>query len=107
MSMSTLKQIEANRLNAKKSTGPRTAEGKAAVRLNALKHGLFALDPIIEGENPVHFDAPPTNAPSAGLFPPAPINEGENPLHFAPPRPSHYERFNPAPPEEHVLLAAM
>ena len=57
MSMSTLKQIEANRLNAKKSTGPRTAEGKAAVRLNALKHGLFALDPIIEGEKPAHFDA--------------------------------------------------
>ena len=33
---------EANRRNAKKSTGPRTARGKANVRFNALKHGLLA-----------------------------------------------------------------
>ncbi len=38
--MATEKQVEANRINAKRSTGPRTAEGKASVRLNALKHGL-------------------------------------------------------------------
>ena len=35
--MATLKQIEANRLNALKSTGPRTPEGRAAIRLNAVR----------------------------------------------------------------------
>jgi hypothetical protein len=36
------RQILANRRNAQKSTGPRTAAGKAKVRVNALKHGLAA-----------------------------------------------------------------
>jgi hypothetical protein len=35
-------QIEANRRNARLSTGPRTPQGKAAIRFNALKHGLTA-----------------------------------------------------------------
>ena len=43
--MATQKQIDANRRNALKSTGPRTPEGKAAVSRNALKHG-FALREI-------------------------------------------------------------
>ena len=43
--MATQAQIEANRRNALKSTGPRTPEGKAAVSRNALKHG-FALREI-------------------------------------------------------------
>ncbi len=38
--MATAKQIEANRLNARKSTGPRTAAGRSASSLNAYKHGL-------------------------------------------------------------------
>jgi hypothetical protein len=41
------KQIAANRSNALKSTGPRTSEGKAAVRHNALRHGLLAQDIFI------------------------------------------------------------
>ncbi len=38
--MATEKQIRANQLTARKSTGPRTEEGKAQSRRNALKHGL-------------------------------------------------------------------
>src|SRR5207245_1575648 len=41
------KQIEANRRNAEKSTGPTSPEGKFAVRLNALKHGLLARETVI------------------------------------------------------------
>src|SRR5258708_15061392 len=40
--MATEKQIEANRLNAQPSTGPRTPEGKSATRVNVFKHGVFA-----------------------------------------------------------------
>ena len=46
----TKAQIRANRENAKKSTGPRTAEGKARVSLNALKHGLLARDTVLPTE---------------------------------------------------------
>jgi len=35
------KQVAANRANAKRSTGPRTKEGKERSRLNSLKHGLY------------------------------------------------------------------
>ena len=50
--MSSLKQIEANRLNSQKSTGPRSVEGKAAVRFNALKTGIDAQSQVIPGEDP-------------------------------------------------------
>ena len=46
------RRLAARRANAKKSTGPRTPEGKTAVRLNALKHGFFASDvvnPVLDG----------------------------------------------------------
>jgi len=51
--MASEKQIAANRLNARKSTGPRTLPGKAAVRLNSVTHGLTAksiISPTEEGE---------------------------------------------------------
>jgi hypothetical protein len=49
--MATLKQFEANRRNAQKSTGPKTPEGKAAVSMNALRHGLRARSVLLPGED--------------------------------------------------------
>jgi hypothetical protein len=49
------KRAQANRLNAQKSTGPRTPEGKQAVRLNALKHGLSARTIVLPGEDASEF----------------------------------------------------
>jgi hypothetical protein len=49
--MATEKQFEANRQNAQKSTGPRTPEGRAAVRLNGVKHGLTAETIVLKGES--------------------------------------------------------
>jgi hypothetical protein len=47
--MVTEKQLVANRENGKKG-GPKTAEGKANIRLNALKQGLFAKDLVLDDE---------------------------------------------------------
>jgi hypothetical protein len=54
--MPTESQILANRLNAQKSTGPRTIEGKSAVSQNALKHGFSAHQDIISSESQTVFD---------------------------------------------------
>jgi len=54
--MPTTAQILANRLNSRKSTGPKTDEGKAAVSQNAVKHGLFA-ESVIKGENEADYEA--------------------------------------------------
>ena len=59
--MRTQKQISASRENAKKSTGPRTTEGKTNSSKNALKHGLMAQDAVIPGEDPAAFDRHLTN----------------------------------------------
>jgi hypothetical protein len=42
-----MKKLEANRQNAKRSTGPRTPAGKQRSRLNALKHGILAKAVVI------------------------------------------------------------
>ena len=55
--MATDRQIAANRENAQKSTGPKTPEGRAAVRLNGVKHGLSAETLVLPGENAADFDA--------------------------------------------------
>jgi hypothetical protein len=49
------KQIQANQRNAQKSTGPKTPEGKAAVRHNALRHGLLSRDAVVPGEDEAVF----------------------------------------------------
>ena len=56
--MSSEKQIEANRLNAQKSTGPKTPAGKAAASMNHLKHGLRARTVVLTalGESEADFD---------------------------------------------------
>jgi len=43
-------KLAANRANAQKSTGPKTPEGKARVRTNAIKHGLRAADVILPND---------------------------------------------------------
>ena len=54
--MPTEAQRKANRQNAKKSTGPRTPEGKARSSKNALKHGLLARDAVMADEDPAEYD---------------------------------------------------
>ena len=49
--MPTLKQIEANRLNAQHSTGPRSEEGKRVSSQNAFKSGLDAETQFVIGES--------------------------------------------------------
>lgn len=55
--MPTEAQIAANRRNALKSTGPRTAAGKAVSSMNALKSGLHAKSVVIRSEDPADLDA--------------------------------------------------
>jgi hypothetical protein len=49
--MATQKQIEANRRNAQKSTGPKTEAGKATAKFNALKHGMTAEVAVLPHED--------------------------------------------------------
>ena len=55
--MASPAQIHANRLNALRSTGPRTDEGKAASRFNALKYGIEARSLVLPGEDPAALEA--------------------------------------------------
>jgi hypothetical protein len=54
--MATDAQILANRLNAQKSTGPRSRQGKFAISQNAVQHGLSARQAIISSESQADFD---------------------------------------------------
>ncbi len=55
--MATEKQIQANRRNALKSTGPKSLIGKGVASKNATRHGLLARDILIKGEDPEAFYA--------------------------------------------------
>ena len=54
--MTTEKQKASNQQNAKHSTGPKTDEGKQRSSQNALKHGIYAIESVIPGEDPADFD---------------------------------------------------
>ncbi len=53
--MTPRKQIEANRRNSRKSTGPKTRRGKAKSKMNAMKHGLLAEQVVVLDEDPAEF----------------------------------------------------
>src|SRR3954466_13491795 len=55
--MTTFKQIEANRRNARRSTGPTTDEGKLRSRRNAVRHGLTAETVIVALEDAEDYKA--------------------------------------------------
>jgi hypothetical protein len=55
--MSTESQIEANRENAKLSTGPKSEAGKAAAALNNTRHGLAGAFRVLPTESQSDFDA--------------------------------------------------
>jgi hypothetical protein len=54
--MASAAQVHANRSNARKSTGPRTSQGKAVVAQNAVRHGLLAKEAVIKGEDPGEYE---------------------------------------------------
>src|SRR5215218_4687651 len=49
--MATQKQIDANRRNAQRSTGPSTDLGKAVAKFNSLKHGMTAATAVLPYED--------------------------------------------------------
>ena len=50
--MASEKQIEANRRNAQKSTGPRTEGGKSRSRMNAFRHGFASSGQVRGARSP-------------------------------------------------------
>ena len=54
--MASQAQFEANRRNAKKSTGPVSVEGRSVAKLNAVKHGLTSESVVIPGEDSDELD---------------------------------------------------
>lgn len=55
--MATDKQIAANRRNARQSTGPKTAKGKARSSENALRHGVLSERAVSHYEENEKFNA--------------------------------------------------
>src|SRR5580658_8955667 len=78
--MPTEKQSAASRANSQKSTGPRTTEGRAKSRFNALKHGIYAESQVIFTES------------------------AEDLAELAA---EYHEHYNPASPSERCLVDAL
>jgi hypothetical protein len=55
--MTSVRQIEANRRNALRSTGPKTDQGKQRSAQNAVRHGLTAETVIVPLEDPEDYQA--------------------------------------------------
>lgn len=55
--MASIAQLHANRENAKRSTGPRSAQGRAVIGANALRTGLRSVRLLVDGEDPEDFAA--------------------------------------------------
>jgi hypothetical protein len=55
--MSTENQIEANRQNAQRCTGPKTKEGKTRSSQNALKSGLYSQAEVTAAESREDYEA--------------------------------------------------
>ena len=51
------RKLSANARNAARSTGPRTAGGKARSSLNAVAHGIRAVAPVLPGEDASQWEA--------------------------------------------------
>src|SRR5262249_7064200 len=55
--LTSMRRIEANRQNAQRSTGPKTATGKARVAQNAITHGLLSEQALLPDEDPEALEA--------------------------------------------------
>jgi len=68
--MATQKQIDANRINAQKSTGPRTEEGKSKSRMNAKRDGITGqVVTLSEEDLPSSKSSRPNSSPTSRLKP--------------------------------------
>src|SRR5579863_8376077 len=55
INMATIAQMNANRVNAQRSTGPKTEEGKAKSSRNRLSHGFLSNTRFLIGEDAEEF----------------------------------------------------
>src|SRR5258708_6390953 len=105
--MPTQAQINANRRNAQKSTGPTSPEGKARSSLNALQSGIDAWSHIIPAAHPAALEPlappflqhyhPPHPRPPRCSHPPRHARRGPRPAAVPPPPEPPSQRLEPPP----------